>query len=79
MKHSAFDTTQLEGLSVEPVKCDSLCRRMVLKRLSALEEGVIHLGDPREKHTFGSYSDAFPVSANVRVYQPRLASHIALG
>lgn len=79
MKHSAFDTTQLEGLSAEPVKCDSLCRSMVLKRLACLEEGVLHLSDPREKHTFGSYSDAFPVSASVRVYQPRFYSRIALG
>ncbi len=79
MKHSAFDTTQLEGVSVEPVKCDSLCRRMVLKRLTGLEEGVLHLSDPREKHTFGSYSDAFPVTASVRVYQPRFYSRIALG
>lgn len=79
MKYSAFDTTQLEGVSAEPVKCDSLCRRMVLKRLSCLEDGVVHLMDPREKFTFGSYTEQFPVSASVRVYQPRFYSRIALG
>lgn len=79
MKHSAFDTTLLEGLSAEPVKCDTLCRRMVHKRLSGIEEGAITITDPMGKYVFGQFSEGFPVAAAVRVYQPRFYARIAMG
>ena len=79
MKHSAFDTTLLEGVSAQPVKCDTLCRRMVHKRLSGIEEGLITISDPMGKFDFGQFSDGFPVKASVRVYQPRFYARIAMG
>lgn len=79
MKYSAFDTAPLEAMVSGTAKCDSLCRRIVLRRLSGLEEGVLVLTDPRETHTFGRSTESFPVSASVRVYHPRFYSRIAMG
>jgi len=79
MKYSAFDTSLLEGAAPKTVQCDTLCRRIVLKRLAHLEAGVLTLSDPRETHVFGAPENDFPVSASVRVYQPRFYSRIAMG
>lgn len=55
-----------------------LLRRAVLQRLEKLNRGKITLIDAEGCHSFGEYSEAFPLQATVHIHDPRCYRQIAL-
>ena len=58
---------------------DKLARRVVLSRLNTLESGRIIVSENGEQVAFGHLSEDFPLSATLRVLNPKFYSDIAFG
>lgn len=60
-------------------RLERFARRLVLSRLEKLEEGQIVLSENGQHLTFGKLTEAYPLTARIRVRNPKFYSDIAFG
>ena len=63
----------------KPTALDSLARQIVLSRLEMIREGQIVISENGEQTTFGRITREYPLTALVRVLDPKFYSDIAFG
>ena len=56
-----------------------LARRLILSRLEMLEVGQLVVSEEGQQQTFGRLTDEFPLTAQIRVNDPRFYSDVAFG
>jgi len=60
-------------------RLERFARRLLLSRLEKLEEGQIVLSENGQHSTFGKLTEAYPLTARIRVRNPKFYSDIAFG
>ena len=60
-------------------RLERFARRLVLSRLEKLKEGQIVLSENGQHLTFGKLTEAYPLTARIRVRNPKFYSDIAFG
>jgi cyclopropane-fatty-acyl-phospholipid synthase len=63
----------------KPSRLERFARRLLLSRLEKLEEGQIVLSENGQHLTFGKLTEAYPLTAQIRVRNPKFYSEIAFG
>jgi len=58
---------------------DALARRAILLRLGAIADGALRIEDGAERLQFGALTARCPLSATVRVHDPRFYTELAFG
>jgi cyclopropane-fatty-acyl-phospholipid synthase len=64
--------------TVKPSMLDGLARRLVLRQLEQLDQGVLRVFDGADQYCFGS-ADGSGISAQITVADPRFYSELAFG
>lgn len=78
-KSASIDSTRFLRAWPRPSGLDKLGRRIALSRLALLEEGQVVLSENGRHHTFGRLTDDLPLTARIRVHDPRFFGDIAFG
>ena len=65
--------------TARPAALDKLARRIVLSHLAKLQEGRIVVTENGERTTFGQPTSEFPLTAELRVLNPRFYNNIVFG
>jgi cyclopropane-fatty-acyl-phospholipid synthase len=65
--------------AAKPTALDKLARRIVLSRLAKLREGQIVVTENGEHTTLGQLTREYPITAHLRVLNPKFYSNIAFG
>ncbi len=63
----------------KPSRLERFARRLVLSRLEKLEEGQIVLSENGQHLTFGRLTEAYPLTAQIRIRNPKFYSEVAFG
>lgn len=63
----------------KPSRLERFARRLLLSRLEKLEEGQVVLSENGQHSTFGKLTEAYPLTAQIRVRNPKFYSDIAFG
>lgn len=63
----------------KPSRLDRFARRLLFSRLEKLEEGQIVLSENGQHLTFGKLTEAYPLTAQIRIQNPKFYSDIAFG
>lgn len=79
MKTVSIESPNVLDKVTKPSRLDRIARRLVRKRLRALEKGQITLIDHGHEETFGQTTEEFPIVAVVTVRSPSFYSDIAFG
>jgi cyclopropane-fatty-acyl-phospholipid synthase len=76
---NSMDAAGLADTSTKPSMLDRLAQRIVLAQLSKLRVGQIIVSQDDSQATFGQPTDEFPVTARLRVFDPKFYRDIAFG
>jgi len=75
----SIDSPELSDTTRKARWLDKLARRIVFSRLEMLESGQIIVSENGEQVTFGHLSEEYPLTAMLRVLNPKFYSDIAFG
>jgi len=76
---ASVDSPEFSNEVAKPTTLDKLARRVVLSRLERLQVGQIVVSENGENTTFGRLTKEFPLTAQLRVLNPKFYSDIAFG
>ncbi len=75
----SIQTTELSNTNRRTGWVDRLARRIVHAQLENLRTGQIVVSDGDSQHTFGQLTDEFPLTVQVRIFDPSFYRDIAFG
>lgn len=79
MKSASISTPEFLEKTQKPGRLDKLARRVVRRRLAAIELGTVTLVEGGHSETFGKQSEEFPLAVVIEVLSPDFYSDIAFG
>lgn len=79
MKSVSIQSPGLVRPVPKPSRLDKLARRIVRKRLDLVGEGQIVLSENGDHAGYGRLSDTLPLTAHLRINDPRFYSEVAFG
>ncbi len=75
----SLDSPKVSKEIVKGTVLDKLARRIVLSRLEKLQDGQVVVSENGEHLTFGKLTDDLPLTAQLRVLNPKFYSDVAFG
>jgi len=79
MRLVSVNTPDFDVDERKPSRLERFARRLLLARLEKLEEGQIVLSENGQHLTFGKLTEAYPLTAQIRIRNPKFYSDIAFG
>ena len=75
----SINSPEFPNKTAKPSVRDKLARRLVLARLQHIQAGQIVISENGTHTTYGELTEEFPLTAQLRVHDPRFYSDIAFG
>ena len=79
MRTESINTPEFLSGTTKPSGLDRLARRALHARLDGLESGQIVITDGTEHSSYGQLTNELPLTAHIRVQDPRFYSEVAFG
>jgi cyclopropane-fatty-acyl-phospholipid synthase len=78
-RFASLDSSEFTKEIAKPTALDKLARRIILSRLQKLQVGQVIISESGEHAKFGHLTREFPLTAQLRVRDPRFYSEVAFG